>query len=290
MRSKFLTEIRNLDPAPDHCRIVKLTLSDGFLWDVTRALELALFRTFAAPSVGRLLHRTGEFEENGQKRYDDTTLLLMTILRDGYDGPIGSRSIARMNKTHAHFKISNDDYLFVLSTFVIDPIDWIDRFGWRRLEEVEKQALFLFWRNVGERMELQSLPDSLAQMESESWKYVGSHFAYDAANQHVADGTLNIVRGWLPGFLGSFASPVAASLLDSRTRDAVGLQSPPPFVQPAVKWTLKTRAMWKRITKFGHQPDWPTGHRTYPTGYEIEQLAPERLLEIEQADAASRKN
>lgn len=79
MKSEFLTEIERLDPQVDHCRIVHLTICDGFLWDVTRSLELALFRTFAAPSIGGLLHRTGEFEKNGQKRYDAVVIDDLTV-------------------------------------------------------------------------------------------------------------------------------------------------------------------------------------------------------------------
>jgi hypothetical protein len=283
MKSNCLAEIEKLDPETEHCRIVYLTICDGFLWDITRSLELALFRTFAAPSIGGLLHRTGEFEKNGQKRYDDTTLLLLSILRYGYDSEIGGRAIERMNRTHSHFPISNEDYLFVLSTFVIDPISWIDRFGWRKLSDKETQSLFLFWRNIGERMELQSLPDSLDQMETESWAYVNNHFEYDDANAHVARSTVNIVKRWLPKILGRFVEPVAASLLDARTRDAVGLKRPSQLTQRAVSWALKTRSTMKRVTRLRHEPDWPAGERTYPSGYEIEDLAPRRILDIEQS-------
>jgi hypothetical protein len=289
MKSEFLTEIERLDPQVDHCRIVYLTLCDGFLWDVTRSLELALFRTFAAPSIGGLLHRTGEFEKNGQKRYDDTTLLLLTILQSGYDSEFGSRAIARMNKTHSHFPISNEDYLFVLSTFVIDPIDWIDRFGWRKLTDKERQSQFLFWRNVGVRMKLHSLPDSLAQMETESWQYVETHFAFDNANQRVADATIRIVKGWLPSTLGRFVKPVTASLLDARTRAAVGIGNPSLVTRGTVNFALKTRSMVKRLTHLWHEPDWPSGQRTYPGGYQIEELAPRRILEIEQSDTANQQ-
>ena len=274
-----------MDPETDHSRIVYLTLCDGLLWDVTRSLELALFRTFAAPSIGRLLHRTGEFETNGQKRYDDTTLLLLTILRRGYDSEVGSQAIDRMNKSHSHFPISNEDYLFVLSTFVIDPIDWIDRFGWRKLSDNERQSLFLFWRNVGIRMKLQSIPESLTQMETESWQYVEDHFTFDEANQRVADGTIEIVKGWLPAMLSPFVRPVASTLLDDRTRNAVGMQQPSRATRQAVHWGLRTRAVVKRFTHLRHQPDWPSGQRTYPDGYQIDQLAPRRLLEIEQSEA-----
>ena len=33
-----------------------------FPWDVTQALGLALYRTYAVPSIGELLSATGEFE------------------------------------------------------------------------------------------------------------------------------------------------------------------------------------------------------------------------------------
>ncbi len=289
MKLNCLAEIEKLDPETDHCRIVYLTICDGFMWDITRSLELALFRTFAAPSIGRLLHRTGEFENNGQKRYDDTTLLLLSILRYGYDSEVGRRAITRMNKTHSHFPISNEDYLFVLSTFVIDPISWIERFGWRKFCDKEKRSLFLFWHHIGQRMGLQSLPNSLDQMEAESWAYVDNHFAFDDANQSVAQGTVNIVKAWLPRILGRFVEPVAASLLDARTRAAVGMKSSSVFTDRTVMLALKTRSLLKRLIHRGREPDWPSGDRTYPHGYVIEDLAPKRLLEIEDSEAVSQK-
>ena len=69
----------------DHARIVRLDTCYEFPWDTTRALELALFRTFAVPSVAALLDSTGEFAARAQKRYDDTDLILSTIGEVGYD-------------------------------------------------------------------------------------------------------------------------------------------------------------------------------------------------------------
>ena len=34
-----------------------------FPWDMNRALELALLKTFCLPSISGLLHQTGEFEQ-----------------------------------------------------------------------------------------------------------------------------------------------------------------------------------------------------------------------------------
>ncbi len=81
-----------------------------FPWDMTRALELALFRTFASPRIGGLLFSTGEFLARSQKRYDDTDLLLSEIVENGYTSERGARALARMNEIHARFKIRNEDF------------------------------------------------------------------------------------------------------------------------------------------------------------------------------------
>src|SRR6185295_7242967 len=68
IRNRSVTaEIASLDPVKDHCRIVHLLTGYEFPWDVVRALEVALMRTFCSPSISHLLHRTGEFRKHGQK-------------------------------------------------------------------------------------------------------------------------------------------------------------------------------------------------------------------------------
>jgi hypothetical protein len=81
--SRHLREIRRLDPVVDHSRIVYLDTCFEFPWDTTRSLELALFRTFAVPSVAAVLDASGEFGRAPQKRYDDTDLILSTIVEEG---------------------------------------------------------------------------------------------------------------------------------------------------------------------------------------------------------------
>ena len=58
---KVTTEIISIDPERDHCRIVHLMTGYEFPWDIIRALEVALMKTFCSPKVSGLLHRTGEF-------------------------------------------------------------------------------------------------------------------------------------------------------------------------------------------------------------------------------------
>lgn len=135
-----------------------------FAWDLTRSLELALLKTFCVPSISSLLDRTGEFVQRPRKRYDDTGLMVAELLRHGVDSEAGAAVIARMNRIHGHYAIDNHDFLYVLSTFVAEPIRWLERYGWRPLNKPEQQALFRFWRRVGARMGLHGLPESLEAM------------------------------------------------------------------------------------------------------------------------------
>jgi len=103
----------------------------AFPWDITRSLELALLKTFCLPSISGLLSRTGEFQQRPRKRYDDTGLMVAELLRHGPDSPAGATVISRMNRIHGAYAICNEDFLYVLSTFVAEPIRWLERYGWR---------------------------------------------------------------------------------------------------------------------------------------------------------------
>src|SRR5262249_47926147 len=147
-----------LDPVKDHQRIVFLSTRVDFPFDTTRSLELALFRTFCVPSIGALLDRTGEFFHRAQKRYDDTDIVVSELMEWGYDSERGKAAMRRMNSIHNRFAIANDDFLYVLSTFIYEPIRWIARFGWRYQSRQEQLAMFYFWREVGRRMNIKDIP------------------------------------------------------------------------------------------------------------------------------------
>jgi len=181
------------DPRRDCEEIVRHLATLVFPWDTTRSLELALFRTFASARIGGLLHATGEFEKRTGKRYDDTDLIISEIIENGFDSPRGASAIARMNALHGRFRIANEDFLYVLSTFVFEPIRWNRRFGWRRMTEFEQQAWFWFWRNLGERMSIRDLPDHLGDFERTSRAYEAANFGFSSANQQVALATR---EGW----------------------------------------------------------------------------------------------
>src|SRR5437588_3893226 len=164
-RYSILNQIRMLDPVKDHQRIVYLSTCFEFPFDTTRSLEFALYRTYCVPSVSGLLDKTGEFLERPQKRYDDTDIIVSELMEWGYDSERGKRALRRMNQIHGRFAIANSDYLYVLSTFVFEPIRWNARFGWRPMCVQERLAQFYFWREVGRRMNIKDLPATYEEFE-----------------------------------------------------------------------------------------------------------------------------
>lgn len=280
-RNKAVTaEIAALDPVKDHCRIVHLMTGYEFPWDGVRALEVALMRTFCSPAISGLLHRTGEFRKHGQKRYDDTALLVAEFMQNGYDSEKGRQAIAHMNRIHGFYEIENDDFLFVLSTFIFLPIQWVDAYGWRKTTKNEREALCNFFRVVGERMNIKNIPVSLTDFEKFVREYEEKKFIFNETNHAVGNATINIVKGWMPFFVKPFVLPVMKCLLDEKMLKALGYSFPPAWLKGVVKGAMGLRALCLRKITFKKYPSFVTTehNRTYPRGYEIEKLGPENLV------------
>lgn len=279
-RHDRLTQIQRLDPVQDHIEICHLITGYEFPWDVTRALEVALFRTFCVPSIAKLLDRTGEFHHHPQKRYDDTGLLLSSILKWGYNSEPGQAAIQRMNRIHHHFPITNSDYLYVLSTFIYEPVRWVDRFGWRRLSEIEKQGLFYFWYRVGQQMQIQDIPDTYAAFEQYNLTYEDQYFCYSPATQRVGESTLQLFLSWFPAPLRPIARPLVYALLDQRMLTAFGFPQPTTYQRQMVETLLRSRGWLLRYFPPRQQPSFyvDASHRSYPQGYTLEDLGPPGLL------------
>ena len=153
------------DPDMDYHEIYRQLATLEFPWDIYQALSFALFRTYAVPSIGDLLHRSGEFTARVQKRYDDTVLILDAVLEHGFDDPTGRAAIRRMNQMHGSYPISNDDLRYVLAAFVVVPVRWLRDYGWRQLTDVELRACVAYYRRLGTLMGILDVPADLAGFE-----------------------------------------------------------------------------------------------------------------------------
>jgi ER-bound oxygenase mpaB/B'/Rubber oxygenase, catalytic domain len=274
--SRYLREIRRLDPERDAERIVYLDSCFEFPFDVTRSLELAFFRTFAVPSIAELLDSTGEFVERARKRYDDTDLLISSFVEHGHRGSLGRAAIRRMNQIHGRFPIANEDFLYVLSTMVVEPFRWNRRFGWRPALEVERLAMFHFWLGVGRLMNIRELPKTYEELERFNVEFELRRFAPTDAGNRVARAMIAMFVEKIPGLPLGVGTRAICALLDEPLLAALRLPSPTPAERRAVEGALKLRARAVSLLPPRRRPRLRTQqHRsTYPEGFRIEELGP----------------
>jgi len=271
----ILNKIEQLDPIKDHQEISFLSGSYDFAWDTQRALELALIRTFAIPKSAALLESTKEFTERTQKRYDDTTIIISTIGFYGYDSPEGLAAIRRMNQIHARYNIPNDEFLYVLTTFVFEPIRWNAKYGWRRFSDNEKQAIFYFWCEVGKRMNITDIPETIDALERYNRDYEQQHFAFAESNRVLAVATRDLFLSWvLPKALWPLGAPLVHAMMDAPMRDAFGFSEPPFWAKGMVASGLWARKQALRLLPPRKEPYRLPATRTYPKGYDIKQIGP----------------
>ncbi len=282
-RFDILRAIETLDPQRDHQRIVHLSFGYDFPWDSIRALEIALYRTYCVPSISALLDRTGEFRNATQRRYDDTSILVAEMCEWGYESGRGKEALERMNWAHAHFKIANDDFLYVLSTFIYEPIRWIDAVGWRQTSANEKLAYYYFWREVGKRMGIINIPGSYEAFEAWSRAYEREQFRFAETNQRVGSATRDLFASWFPRVFTPLVRYGVYAMLDDAMISSFGFPRPLPLTRPLLRGALKVRGQAVRWFPPRRAPHFFTDarNRTHPRGYEISELGPERLVAAE---------
>jgi hypothetical protein len=274
-RHHWVRHIARLDPETDFEEIYRITVTHEFPWDMNQALSFALFRTYAVPSIGRLLDETGQFEQDTQKRYDDTALLLDAVSIDGLHSERGRRAIRRINQMHGAYEISNDDMRYVLSTFVVVPKRWMDDYGWRPFTSAEVVASTRYYVELGRLMGIKDIPGTYDEFARLLDDYEAEHFGYDPGGRRVADSTLALMRTFYPRAASRPAEVFARAVMDAPLREAFGYLSPPAPVVRASRAALRLRGRAERLLPARRVPmkvqdlRWI---RSYPDGYEVEEL------------------
>ena len=281
--SKILKKITSLHPKKDAWEIVRLTVFYEFPWDFNRALELALYKTFAVPSIVKILHNTKQFENDSQKRYDDTDLFLSEIIENGLGVGRGQQALERLNFIHSNYKISNEDYLYVLSTFIFDTGYWINQFGYRKLSSHEELAGFYVWKEIGEKMDIKDIPDNIADFRKYHDDFEKEHFKFSEANIKVARATEDLMLSWyMPKFMFATARPFLHAVMEPHLLKAFNYKEPGNAMRELVKKTLRARSLAEslvpRTTPYIRTKDHK--HKAYPNGYTMNDLGPDKLKKV----------
>lgn len=274
-RTHWQLHVAGLDPDQDYEEIYRVVVAHEFPWDMNQALSFALFRTFAVPSIGRLLHQTGEFERDPQKRYEDTALLLDEPLRSGLRSDAGLRAIRRVNQMHGAYDISPEDMRYVLATFVVVPKRWMDDHGWRPFTPAEVRASVRYYVELGGLLGIKGVPQTYVGFEDLLTAYEAEHFAFDAGGRRVADATMRQMLSFYPALLRRPVETASRALMDEPLLRAFDYERPSARVVRAAAVGLRARARVEALLPARRRPlhalESPRV-RSYPDGCRIEAL------------------
>lgn len=151
-----------------------------------------------------------------------------------------------MNYLHDRYRaagrISDADMLYTLSLFALEPSRWTERYEWRGLTELERNATGVFFREMGKGMGIsyETLEEAMGEggkggrkgwgkdglewMEAlEKWsrEYEREKMVYSESNQKLAKLTLELALFSVPGFLRGFMMGVIGAVLEPRLRVAM---------------------------------------------------------------------
>ncbi|ORY75123.1 hypothetical protein BCR37DRAFT_395626 [Protomyces lactucae-debilis] len=210
-----------------------------------KALEFSLFKTYAIPTISKLLSATTQLVDDAAKRAEDTSVLLTMASYFQLNSEEATLAIARINYIHGRYgsKISQDDLLYTLSLFVIEPMTWSKRFAVRSMLPEEQQASFVFWRTIGERMEIHYIPESLEALIGWSEAYEREKMKYADTNKQLAESTIKVFLAPVPRLLHPFARRIIYALLADRLRDAFGYPQQPYWVHLLISLVFGLRTL-----------------------------------------------
>ncbi|KAK3824740.1 MAG: hypothetical protein J3Q66DRAFT_278308 [Benniella sp.] len=248
------------------------------------SLEFALFKTYAIPSISKILAATKEFTNNCLKRADDTAIVLLEInecyarnqRRIMTEGKVDEKELQndtarqeiafeRLNFIHGQYNIKQEDYLYTLALFISEPGSFIGRFEWRPLTELELN------------------------------EYERTHSQYAKTNRVVADATIDLLLSLAPSFTHGFGRIAVSALLTPMLREAFDLPPAPKVVTAIVYGALWARGTFIKYFMLPRRlPLVRTAARAnkdglyvltyhkykpvYPDGYRVEDLGPEKFI------------
>ena len=248
--------------------IIELISETEFPALFEKGLQFALFRTYGIPTISDLLVKTTQLstELNVPKRYADTGVLLTDIYGAEPDSPRNIEAYARLNYLHGHYikqgRISNDDMLYTLSLFLNQPVEWINKYEWRQLTDLEVCAMGVFHKAMGDGMQIsfEKLPsystgwkDGLHfYRELDTWakKYEATYMVPNKKNYDTAVETRKLLLNQQPPFLHGVLTKVVSAPLDDRLREAIMFDKAPPSYLSYFNGFMQLRRFYLRFLSF----------------------------------------
>ncbi|EZF27204.1 hypothetical protein H112_00793 [Trichophyton rubrum D6] len=249
-----------------------------------KGLQFALFKTYGIPTISTLLVQTSELSnpQTSPKRYMDTSVLINEFVSNPPTSERALEALTRMNYLHSQYrkagKILDDDMLYTLSLFALEPARWVDRYDWRKITDLERCAVGTFWKSIGDAMEIKydKLPSAssgfrdgihwLEEIDTWSREYERKCMVPDKNNHETANETVKLLLYNAPKFLHPVLWKGVIFLMEDRLRVAMIYDRPEwiyRFIfantlalrQFVARHLLLPRPYWRRAVRHSEEGD-----------------------------------
>lgn len=235
------------------------------------AFQLAFLRPFAVPRMAAVLVRTGEVAQDAKLRAYRTGLQMYELIDAGLTGPRAEAVLDHINRAHAGRHIDPADFSYVLDSFVVVPIRHIDSFGRRRTTDAERAAAVAFHRSLGQRLGIDGLPATYAEIAARFDAYETSTVATSDDTLALGEHTITVLRDRLPAPLRRHAAAVfSAQLNDDRVAAALGLPAGDPRLRRVLALATRVHGVQTAL-RHRRRPFFTPGQpsRAFPDGYAL---------------------
>ncbi|KDN42697.1 hypothetical protein RSAG8_06654, partial [Rhizoctonia solani AG-8 WAC10335] len=130
-------------------------------------------------------------------------------------------------------------------------LSWSQPSGWKSTNGVaspdwQGQAYFVFWSEIGRRMNIQTIPKTLEDLVEWCEEYEQRNMLPSQINKTVADLTTNLLLYHVPSFAQTFGRQVVAALCPERLNKSIMVPEPPAWVATLVYVALNLRKLFIR--------------------------------------------
>jgi hypothetical protein len=214
------------------------------VWKCVSCTSLT-FLSLSCISIAEVLSHSGQFEFEASKRYSVTDLLMREMWEneDGVYSERGQIAVQRTNAIHAQYgdSITNDDMLFTLAGFMLEPSRVMQRFATRRLLQNEVESGYLVWKEIGEAMGIRDIPATVEKANDAYDQYEDRKQAWSASGQALTEAAMNMIVEELPAVLRPVAKVAVCALLDEGLLRALKLPSPSALI----RFVVETSMVWR---------------------------------------------
>lgn len=196
-------------------------------------------QTYGIPTISKLLAGTAQFSkpETSLKRYADTVVLIQEFMGNAPSSHRARIAIARTRWMHSGYRASGeileDDMLYTLVLFAVQPVRFLEKYEWRGTTDLERCAIGTFWKSVGDNLNISfdALPsgkngfqDGLHWLEEAiAWAdaYEAKCMVPHVKNRETADQTTEVLLYMVPEAFKHVGLKFVSYMMDDRLRKAM---------------------------------------------------------------------